>query len=105
MKKSRIEVVKDEEKKTKSKEVITIDIRSKHGDVDEHHQNESVVCLTIDKSKKAMKCIIAGSFSPGELMAYLNGIDTVKKELLKKVAGMLSEGLDDIIRDMEEEEE
>ncbi len=104
--KSEVKVVRDESMKAtgSEKEIVTIDIKCEQGKVDEHKQRKSVVCITFDEEEKGMEFIVAGSFSPMRLMAYIEALDSFKRQLIKKVARTLSDGLGDIIKSLEEED-
>lgn len=107
MKKSKVEIVRDETIKATEgdDEVVKIDIKCEKGKMEEHKERKSIICLTFDKEGKGIESIVAGSFSPKELMQYIDGLDTLKNQMIKNLAGMMSEGLDQIIKTIEQEED
>lgn len=106
MKKPKVEIIRDEtiQATGDDQEIVTIDIKCEKGDVDEHKQRKSIVCLTLSEDEKGLEGIVAGQFSPNNLMAYINGLDSLKTQMLKKLAGMMHDGLGNIIKKLEEED-
>lgn len=95
--KKRIEIIENSMRKTKEKEEIQVVIKSADGSVHEIENTDSVICLTMNESDTRIKTLVAGSFSIKTMLEYVEAIDTVKKELLKRAASQIDPALGSII--------
>lgn len=91
--KKRIEIIKKSMRKTEEKEEIQVVIKSVNDSVHEIEHTDSVICLTMDENDTGIKTIVAGSFSIKTMLEYVEAIDTVKKELLKRAVSQIDPAL------------
>lgn len=106
MKKSNIKIIRDDTIKVSGdeKEIVTIDIKCENGNLDEHKQRKSIICLTVSENGKGLEGIVAGQFSSKDLMAYIGGLDNLKTQMIKKLAEFMKYGLEDIMQKLNEED-
>lgn len=70
---------------------------------DTEKTTKALICITDDNEGVNVQC--CGSFSPKTIMSFIEGLDSIKKELVKTGMKQVGEGLKEAIDKLVDEED